>query len=200
MKNYRNVWTILIIISGSILLAYVYASHFQRGLEFWDNIVGISLSLIAGIPIALWIDAFSRKKETQKTLREEIAREKDVLLCIKQELDFNEARIKEGRDITQKNFHTLQTEMWEVLKSSGDLKLIKNVELLNRITSGYDIALKIKHFEEKALDDWNLGNRGMDIYSTWKIQKTRATEYYPLFLSSTLEAKKAIAYRLSEMN
>lgn len=114
-------------------------------------------------------------------------------------MDFNSGLILTSRDIRSSAFHPLQVEMWEVLKSSGDLKLIINTELLNRITSAYDITIKVKHFEEKALDDWNVENSARDIGSTWQVQLNRAKNFYGLLDTSSSTATRAISSRIEEI-
>lgn len=184
----------------SLALAILYSCYFNRDINFWDGIIGIFLSLVAGIPFALWIDGLIKSREETEKLKEDRLREKDILLFIKQEMDFNSGLILASRDIRSSAFHPLQVEMWEVLKSSGDLKLIINTELLNRITSAYDITIKVKHFEEKALDDWNVENSARDIGSTWQVQLNRAKNFYGLLDTSLSTATMAISSRIEEVD
>lgn len=184
----------------SFLLAILYSYYFTRGIDFWDSVVGIFLSLVAGIPFALWIDGLIKSKEETEKMRRDRLREKDILRFIKQEMDFNSRLVQESRDITSASFHPLQMEMWEVLKSSGDLKLIVDTDLLNRVTSAYDITSKVKHFEEKALDDWNVDNSPRDIGSTWKVQLNRAKNFYEFLVDSLGAATKTISSRIEEID
>ncbi len=186
----------------SIFLAIAYFRYFNRGIDFWDSIIGIFLSLVSGIPFALWIDGLIKTKEENERMRMDRLREKDILMFIKQEIDFNSRLILDlqNRDIKNASFHPLQIEMWEVLKSSGDLKLILDTELLNRVTSAYDIISKVKHFEEKALDNWNVNNNSDNIGSTWQVQLNRAKNFYGLLDKSMGEATGSISTRISEID
>ena len=198
-KKYKFFSAILPIMA-SLILATIYYCYFGRNLDFWDSIVGIFLSLTAGIPFALWIDRTIKLRDEEEKSKFDRSREKDILMFIEKELNFNSALVLQVRDIKNADFHPLQTEMWEVLKSSGDLKLILDTELLNRITSAYDIIFKVKHFEEKSLDDWNVSNSGMDIGSTWQVQFNRAKNFYGLMDESMGEAIRSITKRIDNIN
>lgn len=197
-----NKFFVFLPVIASLVLATFYSHYFNRGIDFWDSIVGIFLSLVAGIPFALWIDGLIKSKEEGEKMRSDRLRERDILMFIKQEIEFNSRLIldPQNRDIKNANFHPLQIEMWEVLKSSGDLKLILNTELLNRITSAYDVASKVKHFEEKASDDWNIENSWKDLGSTWQVQLNRAKNFYGLLDDSMGEALGSITTRISEID
>lgn len=194
-KKYRNYFELIPVIISVVLIS-IYYYHFKRSLDFWDNIVGIFLSLVAGITFSLWINRLIKIEDEKEKIKVDRLREKDILLFIQQEIDFNSKLILQERIISKTNFHPLQAEMWEVLKSSGDLKLILNTELLNRITSAYDIILKVKHFEEKALDDWNVDNNWRDMGSTWQVQSARAKNFYSLLDESISKATSLITERI----
>lgn len=199
LRKHRSLSAILPIII-SLALAYLYYCYFKRDLDFWDGVVGIFLSLIAGIPFALWIDRLIKLRDEQEKLKLDRLRERDILLFIQQEMNFNSSLIIQSRIISNTNFHPLQTEMWEVLKVSGDLKIILDAELLNRITSAYDIIFKVKHFEEKALDDWNIHNSVMDQGSIWAVQINRAKNFYGLMDESIRKAIESITKRVENIN
>lgn len=197
---FRKHFWIPSILALTIAIALGYSFYFSREMDFWDSIIATALSLIAGIPIALWISGLLKSKEEKERFASDRQKEKETLKFILKELSFDEDRIKEGRVISETSFHPLQTEVWEVLKVSGQLNLIQDPEVLNRITSAYDITMKIAHFEEKALDDWNLGNKVLDLASVWAIQLKRARTFDSLLLASITEAKASIKVHLQNID
>lgn len=196
MLRFLTNWALPI---AAIVVATVYALYFGRGFEFWDQILATVLSLIAGIPFALWIDRLIKIREGREQALADRKKEEEILDFILEELELNESLLKKGRNISAVGFHPLETAMWEVLKASGDLSYIEDIAILHEITSAYEDILKIKHFEEEALDDWNEYNRALERDSTWKIQTMRAREFDSSMLSAITEARQSIMKRKTEL-
>lgn len=196
MLRFLTNWALPI---AAIIVATVYALYFGRGFEFWDQILATILSLIAGIPFALWIDRLIKIREGREQVLTDRKKEEEILDFILEELELNEGLLRHGRNIGAVSFHPLETAMWEVLKASGDLSYIEDITILHEITSAYEDILKIKHFEEEALDDWNEYNRTLERDSTWKIQTMRAREFDSSMLLAISEARDSIMKRKAEL-
>lgn len=135
----------------------LYIGYFRSGKEFWDNAVGNLLAtviaLIAGIPVALWIDRQIKKNEDEKKYLSERKKEKDILLLIKEELEFSYKSLflngKKG-NTTSMTIQPLKSDLWDALISSEETKHIENASLLNRLSSAYYALKIIKNIEGQA--------------------------------------------------
>jgi hypothetical protein len=183
----------------AVLLALLYGGYLGRGVDYWDQIVATVLSLVAGIPLALWIDRLIKMREGREQFITDRKYEDEIYDFLLEELQINEKLLKSGRNISMVGFRPLSTEMWDVLKASGDLSYIDDIGILHELSRAYAEILKVKHFEEEALDDWNEFNRTVETESTWKIQSMRAREFDRAVLVAISDAKKAIAERKDEL-
>lgn len=151
-----NTFLILGLISVTILpISYVYLLRPEKG--FWDNAMSnmfaTILALIAGIPVALWIDRLVKSRDIRQQAINEIQHEKEILQLIKEELDFSYnslfLRGKKGNKDSLK-IQPLKSDLWEALLLSSEAKYIKNPNLLNRITSAYYVLKLVKNIEDQA--------------------------------------------------
>jgi len=145
---------ILIIV---LIVPIIYIFVFKPDQTFWSNtmgnLLGTGVALITGIPIALWIDRFIKKREEQRKYAQERKREQDILTLIKEEIDFSYNSIflngKKGNTESM-IIQPLKSDLWDSLVASQELRYIENPKLLNRITSAYYVLKIIKNIEEQA--------------------------------------------------
>lgn len=133
----------------------VYVVWCPPGKEFWDSVVSgllsTAIALIAGIPIALWIDRAIKHREEQKIKIEERKREKELLDLIKEELNFTNSSHEARKGVTDSlPFQPLKSDLWGAITTAGKLNLISNHKLLNRITSAYYVINVVRNIEEQA--------------------------------------------------
>jgi len=147
-------------LSGSLISApvvYLLTSfHLGNSNPILVNIaitwIPTSIIFIFGIPSALFINRLWQEEldtREQLKLRD---REKTILYLIKEELGFNQILFddRKGNLLTLPE-QSLQYEVWDTLKYSGDLQKIKSSEVLNYIASTYYIIKQIVFLEEMAL-------------------------------------------------
>jgi hypothetical protein len=187
------------LIYESVILGLLLVILFGKSntVFFEEFIYPLLLALILWFGWYFFCSLFSFVREFKTPSR---SYEKEILVTLKQELEFNFCRLTSPRNITDTAFHPLQVEVWEVLKSGGELKFVSDLGLRNYLTSAYDILFKIKHFEEKALDDWNRSNQSLDINSTWRIQIERADNFYGLARDSIKNAHDQIEKRIEALD
>lgn len=136
---------------------FIYAYYVRFNKEFWDNAMGnmlaTVLALIAGIPIALWIDRRAKSSEENQKRFEKKRREKEILRLIKEELDFSYNSLflagKKG-NISSLTVQPLKSDLWEALVASEETKYVDDPNLLNRISSAYYILKTVKNIEWQA--------------------------------------------------
>ncbi|MEW8372395.1 MAG: hypothetical protein AB2722_00675 [Candidatus Thiodiazotropha sp.] len=109
------------------------------------------MALIAGIPVALWIDRAIKNREEKKTKIEERKRESELLELIKEELNFTNSSHETRNGVTDSlPIQPLKSDLWGAITTAGKLNLISNHKLLNRITSAYYVINVVKNIEEQA--------------------------------------------------
>lgn len=150
-KLFYSVATIIIIIP------FIYIYSIKPDKTFWDNSMGnmfaTVLALIAGIPVALWIDRHAKSREEHQKYLNYKKREKEILELIKEELSFSYSSLflkgKKGNTTTM-SIQPLKSDLWDSLISSEDIKYIDSPSLLNRISSAYYVLKIIKNIEWQA--------------------------------------------------
>ena len=148
---------VLIILVWIILIPFVYVFCLWPDKSFWDNAMGnmlaTVLALIAGIPIALWIDRLAKSREEHQKYLTDRKREKELLGLIKEELYFSYDSLflkgKKGNKISV-TIQPLKSDLWDSLISSEETKYIEDPNLLNRIASAYYVLKIVKRIEEQA--------------------------------------------------
>ena len=155
-KKIENIFLIIILVVISIS-PFIYIHTFNVSQDFWDNAMGnilaTVLALIAGIPIALWIDRLIKSREEYQKHLDERKREKEILQLIYEELDFsyNSLFLKsmKGNSLSI-TIQPLKSDLWETLISSKETKYIESPSLLNRISSAYYVLKIVKNIQEQA--------------------------------------------------
>jgi len=138
-----------------IFIPLKYSFHKGIDINYWDGAIGNWLAtmagIIGGIPIALEINRLIIRTTERKKLIEEKAKEKDLLLLLKEELHFNKDRL-EKRNNNQGDLplYPFKSDLWDAVSDSGEIRFIKNSGLLNRIASVYYIIKTVKKIEEQC--------------------------------------------------
>jgi hypothetical protein len=194
-----------------ILFPFVYIYLFRPNSDFWDstmsNLLATGLALIAGIPIALWIDRKIKSKEEIGKYNEERRRELQILKLVQEELDFSLNSLflptRKG-NLNTLNKQPLKSDLWNAFIAGEEIKFIENPKLLNRIVSAYYVLNIVRNIEMQAYK----ALRFATVYSKQPdgSEKTSAqlliedARYFDeLFEVSLNEALKMINERLSEL-
>jgi hypothetical protein len=188
------------------ILFFIYYNLKCLNPDFLENLFATGLALIAGIPIALWIDRYIKAGEENKKYLDNIKREIEILKLIREELDFSYKSIfleKMKGNLLSVEVQSLKSDLWEALISSGEIKYIK-LPLLYRISSAYYVLKMVKNIQEQAYT--------VSITSSVIITKSDGTKRKPetellldarrfddLFENSVQEALKMIDERLSKL-
>ncbi|MCK5413281.1 MAG: hypothetical protein KAI57_02795 [Candidatus Pacebacteria bacterium] len=212
MKNWKTkiikiLLLAILLIFAVVILFFVYKYLKCLNPDFLENLFATSLALIAGIPIALWIDRHIKAGEENKKNLDDRKREMEILKLIREELNFSCSSIylkKMKSNLLSVEVQSLKSDLWEALISSGEIKYIKLPELLNRISSAYYVLKMVKNIQEQAYT--------VSITSSVIITKSDGTKCKPetellldarrfddLFESSVQEALKMIDERLSKL-
>jgi len=196
---------LLIALVVVLLVPFAYIYFYNPTREFWDNAIGnllaTVLALVAGIPVALWIDRFIKRREEKEKYSLERKREKELLELVKEELDFSSARLNDrSKDKGSLPIQPLKTDLWEAASSSGAIHLIENPKLLNRIASAYYVLKTVKRIEEEC----HKALRGATVTfsdGTTATQRllTDARGFDNLLSESIEEALKLIDHRIKEL-
>lgn len=162
------------------------------GDSYWEGLFGnLFASLIAvfvGIPIALKLEAKRKEKETDEMDTKEREKEGNLLLLVKEELEFNH-RLLAPRASNRTVFPSdpLKHALWDAFESSGSIRVIENPELLNRIVSVYHHIRNVVAIERVAYEQ------------KWPGGLIDARKFDSLLESSIVEALKMIDVRIEEL-
>lgn len=147
-------WIILLVV---IILPILYVFFCNLNLNFWDsvatNLIATGLALIAGIPIAFWVDRQLKHREGENKYREDRLRETRILVLIKEELDFSlNSLFLNGKRGNKESLtiQPLKSDLWDAFIAGEDVKYIEEPELLNRIASAYYVLKIVKNIEYQA--------------------------------------------------
>lgn len=202
---------LIIILVAIIAILFVYVICSRPDQLFWSNAMGnmlaTVLALIAGIPIALWIDRLVKSREEHQRYVTDRKREGELLQLIREELDFSYKSLflagKKGNK-TSMTIQPLKSDLWNSLISSEETKYIEEPSLLNRITSAYYVLNVIKKIEEQAYIA--LRTSAVSFTSPNGTKKGAAQlliedarTFDELFENSVLEAIKMIDERLKKL-
>lgn len=111
------------------------------------------LGIITGVPIALWVNKRFSDLEEKKKVKEADEKNIKILKLLRQELIFNQGRLvdrKADKDALQR--HPFQIDVWEAFSDSGEIKWIKNYDLINSIASAYSIVKIVIRLEQTAFN------------------------------------------------
>jgi len=155
-KSAKIVTAIIFIVILAMPFVYIfYIVKVDR--NFWDNAMGnmlaTILALVAGIPVALWIDRRVKSGEEGRKYISDRKREINLLELIKEELQFSLNSLflqgKKGNS-TSMTIQPLKSDLLESLTASEEIKYIEDSNLLNRIASAYYVLKIVKRIEEQA--------------------------------------------------
>ncbi len=148
---------LLVALMGILIAPIIYIYYTCPGDTFYEsvmsNLIATGLALIAGIPIALWIDRRIKEQENALSFKNERQKEVKTLSLIKEELDFSLSSLflkgKKGNTTTL-TIQPLKSDLWDAMSSSTDIQRIEEPDLLNRIVSAYYALKIVKSIEEQA--------------------------------------------------
>lgn len=201
---------LMLILIVVIAVPFAYIHYSDLDMTFWDSAMASMfasiLSLVAGIPIALWIDRLVKNKEEKNREIVNQNKEMDMLRLVKEELEFSYKSIflafRKG-NFEAVNIQQFKSDLWDSFVASGDLKYINDPLLLNRIASAYYVLKIVKNIENQAY----LAQRTIAIRFT-RSDGTQAGAaamllhdarwFDALFEDSVKEALKSIDVRLNQ--
>lgn len=148
---------LIVALIGILIAPIIYIYYTYPGDTFYEsvmsNLIATGLALIAGIPIALWIDRRIKEQENVLSFKTERQKEAKTLALIKEELDFSLNSLflngKKGNTTTLTT-QPLKSDLWDALSNSSDIQRIEEPDLLNRIVSAYYALKIVKNIEEQA--------------------------------------------------
>ncbi|MBU0580549.1 MAG: hypothetical protein KKA19_05170 [Candidatus Margulisbacteria bacterium] len=156
IKKHLNVLLFVILIT-IISIPFIYIFCQKPGMGFWNNAMGnmlaTVLALIAGVPLALWIDRYAKSIEEKNTYMNAREKEREIISLIREELNFSLVSLflpKMKGNLSTINIQPLKADLWEALISSDETKYIEDPELLNKITSAYYVLRTVRSIEEQA--------------------------------------------------
>jgi len=142
----------------SILIApLIYVFFFCPNQGFWENVMSnllaTGLALIAGIPIALWLDRKIKYGEEKAQYKVDRLKEANILKLIKEEINYSYLTLflsgKKGN--TQSlTLRPLKSDLWDSFVAGEEIKHIEKPDILNRIVSAYYVLKLVKNIEEQA--------------------------------------------------
>ena len=116
-----SLWLVVTLV---LTLPVIYVILCPPSREFWDNfVIGIlstAIALIAGIPVALWIDRSIKNRESLKVKAEERKKEVELLELIKEELDFtNSFHVHRKANKNLISIQPLKSDLWHAITKAG---------------------------------------------------------------------------------
>jgi hypothetical protein len=121
--------------------------------QYWDgavgNLVATLLGIIAGVPVALYLERRRAANEAKEKRREEIRIKREMLKLLREELQDNSIRLQQRTALTDTiPIEPLKTSVWEALRDSGDLKYVSEPILISCIANAYRFLVIIYNREE----------------------------------------------------
>ncbi|BCO32034.1 hypothetical protein TspCOW1_21370 [Thiohalobacter sp. COW1] len=138
-----------------LILPFAYVLIYTPDISFWENttsgLLSTAAALIAGIPVALWIDRAVKHSEEIKNENARRESEIELLKLIKDELE----QAKTDHETRKGNpsilaVRPLRNDLWNAAISAGKLNLIRSHKLLNKIASAYYAINVVRSIEERA--------------------------------------------------
>ncbi len=195
-------------ISIIIVFPIVYIFVMKPAVDYWNslsgNILSTGIALIAGIPIALYIDRLNKSKEEEIKYLSDRNREKQILELIKEELEFSyKSLFLNGMksNSSTMSIQPLKSDLWEALIASQETIYIADPKLLNRITSAYYILKTVKSIEAQAYISLRTSAVTFTLTDGTKMKAAQillrdSRSFDILFENSMIEALKMIEERI----
>jgi hypothetical protein len=157
-------WLLCSLLVAIIPVAYFF-SHWTDS-QFLDNAMGnwfaTVIGVMVGIPIALEINrrqqAAQEKKEREVQGQEETAHKAKILKLVGKELEYNRAALlarqpnKDGETQRKVLVNRLKDELWNAFSDGGELQWIKDLELLDYVSTAYYHIRTIIYLEERYFE------------------------------------------------
>lgn len=146
-------WTGWFLVITLVLAPGSYVLAFRPDASFWADVASGALStsaaLIAGIPIALWIDRHIKRKELIEATASQRLKELELLELLKEELEFclNGLALRVPQFV---EIQPLKSDLWGAAAAAGKLNAIRSHRLLNRIASAYYVINVVREIEKRG--------------------------------------------------
>ncbi len=160
--NSRLLW--LIIVITAIVPTFYFFMRFRDPMfrdSAMGNLFATMVGAIIGIMIALEINRFQKEAQEQS---ESVSQEKEerfhkakVLKLVKSELEYNRTSLLERQPKEDKAKRSvfvsrLKDELWNAFSDGGELQWIKDLELLDYVSTAYYHIRTIIFLEEKYFE------------------------------------------------
>ena len=152
-KAIRASWLLpLILVVASICYSAVRGAR----LEYWDaaigNLLATLLGIIAGVPIALFLERRRAVLEHASRTSEATKDRRDVLEVLLVELVRNRRMIHNRQTLADSiSLESLHTARWEALSAAGSLRHVAQPAILGALADAYRATELLKAFEERAM-------------------------------------------------
>ncbi len=127
--------------------------------SFLSNALATFLGAIVGVPIALWLSGYQNRR-TEKEKR------KKILSLLKTELEYDQGHVSDWLTAQSPRAQTgilaglLKDELWRAFSDGGELQWIKDISILDELSSAYDLVRAIRYLAEKHFDSVQFLTRG----------------------------------------
>lgn len=143
--------------------------------DYLSGVVTTTIGVIIGIPVALAINNYQRKLQSEETSRqleiERLSRKILLLQYISEELELNKSILEDSieKQRSIKNYTNrigMKSDLWLSLLSSGDLKYIDETEILNSLSLSYFFINRIRDLEKVYYDtSFHMATDNEDYYT-----------------------------------
>jgi len=164
------IFVLVIVFGGWKLLSLVPSMR-----DYLSGVVTTTIGVIIGIPVALAINNYQRKLQSEETSRqleiERLSRKILLLQYISEELELNKSILEDSieKQRSIKNYTNrigMKSDLWLSLLSSGDLKYIDETEILNSLSLSYFFINRIRDLEKVYYDtSFHMATDNEDYYT-----------------------------------
>ena len=142
-------WLVPYIVTSA---ACVYTGYRFSEKGFWDGAVGnllaTILGIVIGIPVALHLER--KRQDTDLRAKDAItkASAQNVAVLLRRELQHvgNQMLIRNGEE-NAIHMEPLRTSTWDAMRESGQLSLIANADLIDKVSVAYHQIAVLRDFE-----------------------------------------------------
>jgi hypothetical protein len=202
--TFWSIFVLAIVFAGWRLLSLLPSMG-----DYLSNVVTTTIGVIIGIPVALAINDYQRKIQSEEASRqieiERYSRKILLLQYISEELELNKSLLKDSieKQSSIKNYTTyigLKSDLWLSLLSSGDLKYIDEAEILNSLSLSYFLINRIRDLEKVYYDtNFYMQTDNKDYYTGKRA--VQAVEYLrPIAFDQVAQTHALISDYLAELS